>query len=36
VTEILPFTLELPPALVEALAQRAATLVAEQNAGGEA
>ena len=32
-TEIAPFTLELPPALIEALAQRAAEIVAEQNAG---
>jgi hypothetical protein len=32
-SEALPFALELPPPLVEALAQRAAALVAEQNAG---
>jgi hypothetical protein len=33
VNEITAFTLELPPGLIEALAQRAAALVAEQNAG---
>jgi hypothetical protein len=33
VTEILPVTVELPPALIETLARRAAAIVAERNAG---
>ncbi len=32
-SEVIPLQLELPPTLVEALAQRAAEIIAEQNAG---